>query len=43
MEGEQSAVLVFYAGAQNAHVGQIYRPRKVAAIKNPFLRWASIR
>ncbi len=27
LEGEQSAVLEFYAGALNAHVGQIKRPR----------------
>ncbi len=27
LEGEQYAVLAFYAGAQNAHVGQIWRPR----------------
>ncbi len=27
-EGEQSAILAFYVGAQNAHVGQIWRPRE---------------
>ncbi len=29
LESEQSAVLAFYAGAQNAHVGQIKRPREM--------------
>ncbi len=28
LEGEQSAILAFYAGAQNAHVSQIWRPRE---------------
>ncbi len=32
LEGEQSAVLAFYAGAQNAHVGQTERPREEALL-----------
>ncbi len=33
-EGEQSAILAFYAGAQNAHVGQIWRPREKSFDEN---------
>ncbi len=40
LEGERSVILAFYAGAQNAHVGQIWRPREtdiVAWYWNPYL------
>ncbi len=42
MECEQSAILAFYTGAQNAHVGQTWRPREKVSLLTLFQTWESV-
>ncbi len=39
LEGEQSAIVAFYAGAQNAHVGQIWRQREKKDIYKKIIKF----